>query len=169
MKRLIFLFALLAIFSACRSVKKTTSEYHQEKDSVNYSTVEKVELDTTIIPRDTASLESVLSITPAGEVMIQEIIQDQGENISLDYAIEKTPSGSTKIKVTATSKQKEIITTNTTRETIRTENSSTVSNVEKEKTVRGFNYWNLAWMIPVLLLIILVYLKRKTILKFLPF
>lgn len=169
MKNFIFLFVLILAFSSCRSVRKTTVDIRHEKDSVAYTSVTTVDLDTTVIPSDTASLEAILGITEEGNLIIEEIKQDQGLDISLDYSLEKTSSGATRLKVKATSKPKEIITQNKTIETENLKESSSVIQVENTKKVKGFSPWNLAWLVPVVLIGIVIYLKRKTLLKFLPF
>lgn len=178
MKPLIYFTIILLVFSSCRSVRKTTVDIGRQRDSVAYSSVTTVDLDTTIIPQDSASLNIVLGFsvdndtttgTYSGPFGIQEIIQEQGDNIILNYSIEKTPSGAAKIKVKASTKHKEIVTQSVKVETAKHVESSDMRQVENTKKVKGFSLWNLAWVIPVILIIIFVYLKRKTLIKFFPF
>lgn len=183
MRPLIFFTILILIFASCRSVRKTTVDVRHQKDSVAYTSVTTVDLDTTIIPSDTATLDILLSGnielgrnykldsygTYSGPFGVQEVTQEQGDDIILNYAVEKTPSGATRLKVKATTKPKEIITQNTTKETVRHVESSDIRQVENTKKVKGFSLWNLVWVVPVILIGIFIYLKRKTILKFLSF
>jgi hypothetical protein len=166
MKKLIGLLILVSFLVSCRSVRKTTTEFHQQKDSVAYSNVTTVDLDTTIIPADSASFEAVFNFGENGEVIIDQVKQDPGNNINLNYSMEKTPSGSTRIKVIAKTRPAEVITQNVTKEIKNTSVSSDVQKVESVTKKKGISPWHLAWIVPVGLLLVVVYLKRKTILKY---
>lgn len=168
MRWLVIALIALSVIS-CRSVKKTTTEVYQQKDSVSYSSVTTVDVDTVIVPSDTAVVEATLSKDEFGKLYLESIKQDKGSDISISYTVEKTPEGKTKIKVQAISDKKEVLTQNVSTET----QEATVSNeqvviVETKKT-KGFSPWNFAWLIPVVLIAIVIYLKRKTIAKYLPF
>lgn len=169
MKRLIFLLTFLLVISSCRSVRRTTVDINHRQDSSSYIKVTTVDLDTTRIPADTATLEAILDISQDGSVTIEQITQEQGDDITIDYTVEKLPAGNTKVTVTAKTKPKEIITQNVTTEIIQAEKKSEVQQLISEKKVKGISPWNLAWVIPVILGIVVIYIKRKTILKYLPF
>jgi hypothetical protein len=169
MKKLVYLLILISLLASCRSVKKITTDIRQQKDSVAYSNVTIVDLDTTIIPADTASLEAIFNFGDKGELSIDQVRQDPGNDITLNYAVEKTPSGSTRIKVTAKSKPKEVVTQNVTKEIKNSSVSSDVQKVESITKKKGISPWHLAWIVPVGLLLVVVYLKRKTILKYFSF
>lgn len=169
MKRIAIFFMMILVISSCRSVRKTTVDIRQQKDSVAYSSITTVKLDTTLVPKDSATLETLIGILEGGRIIIEEVKQEQGADIRLDYSVEKTPSGSTKIKVKATTKPREIISKNTVIETTKYQESSDSKQLVTEKKVKGFSLWNLAWVIPLILVGVVIYLKRKTILKYLPF
>lgn len=169
MKNIIFILIVLMAATSCRSVRRTTVDIDHRQDSSSYTKVTTVDLDTTKIEADTATLEAILDISQEGSVTIEQITQEQGDDITIDYTVEKLPAGNTKVTVTAKTKPKEIITQNVTTEIIKAEKSSEVQQLISEKKVKGISPWNLAWLIPVALIGIVIYVKRKTILKFLPF
>lgn len=169
MKSFIWLLVILVVFSSCRSVKKTTKESYQKKDSTTYVSVTTVDIDTVIVPSDTAIVEAILSKDEFGKLFVESLKQDKGQDISISYSVEKTSDGKTKIKVQAVSDKKEVLTQNTNKEVqstaIKEENVTVIQTTKKT----GISLWHLAWVIPVLLIIIVIYLKRKTIMKYLPF
>lgn len=168
MKRIILFLIIILAISSCKSVRKTTIDINHQKDSTAYTSVTTVDIDTLVIPQDTATLEALIDITPEGNITVEQVDIDQGNDITLDYTVEKTPAGA-KVKVKATSKPKEIITQNTTTEIIKTDVSSDVKQTVNEKKVKGYSPWNLAWIIPLALVVLVIYLKRNTILKYFGF
>lgn len=182
MKRILFFMLIILAVSSCRSVRKTTIDIDHQKDSTSYTQITTVDLDTTLIPQDSATLEML--IDDNGNIYLGKgheddtvtgtysgpwgISVDQGKNIMIDYSVEKTLAG-TKLKVKATTNPIEVVTANTTTETVKTDVSSDVKTVITEKKVKGFSMWNLVWVIPLAVVAIIIYLKRKTLLKYWPF
>jgi hypothetical protein len=158
----------LALFG-CRSVKKTTKEVYEHKDSTVYTSVTTVDIDTVIVPSDTSVVEATLTKDEFGKLYIESIKQDKGKDISISYTVEKTPEGKTKIRVQAVSDQKEVLSQNKITEVASTKVEEKQAVVIQTTKKKGISPWNLAWLIPLLLIGIVIYLKRKTIAKYLPF
>lgn len=168
MRTLVIILLALSIVS-CRSVRKTTTQVYDHKDSTAYTSVTTVDIDTVIVPSDTAIVEAILSKDESGKVYIESIKQDKGQDISISYTVEKTPEGKTKIKVQAVSDKKEVLTKSTTKEVQSTAVEEKQAVIIETKKKTGISPWNLAWLIPLILIGIVIYLKRKTIAKYLPF
>lgn len=166
MKNALIILMICLAMASCRSLRKTTIEVSRSDDSTAYTSVTTVVLDTTIIPSDTATLEAILGITSEGNLVVEEVKQDLSSDISLDYAVEKTPAGHTRIRITAKTKPKEIVTQSVNSTTAKYDATVDSQVVISEKKVKGFSLWNLAWVIPVGLIVIVVWYKRKSILKF---
>lgn len=169
MKPFIWLLIIMVAFSSCRSVKKTTKESYQKKDSTTYVSVTSVDIDTVTVPSDTAVVEAVLTKDEFGKLYLESIKHDKGNDISISYSIEKTPEGKTKLRVQAVSDKKEILTQSKTTETVSNQTKTEEKAIIETKKVSGISMWHLAWIIPLILIAIVIYLKRKTIMKYLPF
>ena len=137
MKRLTILFLLLILIgSGCRSTRKLTDSVTVTADSSTYQRTEKVTLDTIRTPSDTATFGIDFGFNErTSEVIIQEVTTDQGDEVTLNYQVERKPSGA-KIKVTATTKPKEVIQQTKEVEIIRDTKHEGSTATTKETTVK---------------------------------
>jgi hypothetical protein len=106
-----------------------------------------VTFDTVRTPADTAVFGIDFGFDgTSNEVVIQEVTTDQGEDITLNYQVERKPSGA-KIKVTATTKPKETVQTTHEVEIIRELTHEQSTATTQETTVkRGISFGHLWWI-----------------------
>jgi cobalamin biosynthesis Mg chelatase CobN len=167
MKWTIIVLALLMLIG-CRSVKKTAVSDYQHTDSTSYSKIVTVDIDTTVIASDSATLEATLTQDEFGKLFLEGVKQNQGNGISVDYSIQKTPEGKTMVTIKAKTTEKEVYTTNKTVEEKVDSQISTSQEVITETKKTGVSFWNLTWIIPIglVILVIILYLNRKKIILF---
>jgi len=168
------IFWLIIVFSVmvsgCRSVKTTSTTITTKKDSTSLIKSVDVHFDTSYVKPDTSYVEAYFNVDTSGEVTISNINQQQTENIRINYTIEKLPTGKARIKVQAITPERKLISQKTKETVDKYLEHKDSQMVSKEKVVKKiFNWWNMTWIIPIILIIIVIYLKRKTLLKYLPF